>query len=96
MGDIDARIPDSIDNFKFKVVRKSKMVVCPELMLRQLRAYEELLSSSSGSLPYRPPIQLNSITEVLVVLNGKKEVSQDKIDVIAELSNWINYDFKEL
>jgi Mg-chelatase subunit ChlI len=39
---------------------------------------------------------LNSITEALAVLRGKREVTQDDIDTIAELSNWINYEFKEL
>lgn len=53
-------------------------------------------SSSTGSQPYRHQIQLKSITEDLAVLRGKKEVTQDDIDAIAELSNWIDYDFKEL
>ena len=96
MNSIDARLPDLIENVRFKVVRKPKDVVCPEHLLRQLRAYEELLSRSSGSQPYRHQIQLNSITEVLAVLRGKNEVNQEDIDTIAELSNWINYDFKEL
>ena len=87
MNSIDARLPDLIENVRFKVVRKPKDVVCPEHLLRQLRAYEELLSSSTGSQPYWHQIQLNSITEALAVLRGKNEVNQEDIDTIAELSN---------
>ena len=84
------------NNVRFKIVRKPKDVFCPDYLLRQLRAYEEVLSLATGSQPYRHQIQLNSITEALAVLRRKNEVTQDEIDTIAELSNWINYDFKEL
>ena len=36
-------------------------------VLGQLRAYEELLSRSSGSLSYKHQIQLNAITESLAM-----------------------------
>ena len=65
-------------------------------MLRQLRVYEKILSNDTGSQPYRHQIQLNSITEALAVLRKKKEVDQEDIDTIAELSNWINYEFNEM
>ena len=96
MNNIDSQTPDLINKVKFVIRRKSKAVNCPESLLRQLRAYEELLSKSSGSEPYRHQIQLNAITEALVVLRGKNEIIQEDIDTIAGLSNWINYDFKEL
>jgi hypothetical protein len=96
MDNIDARLSDPIEKVKFKVVRKPKSVLCPEHMLRQLRLYKKILSNDTGSQPYRHQIQLNSITEALAVLLRKREVNQEDIDKIAELSNWINYDFKEL
>ncbi len=65
-------------------------------MLVQLRAYEKLLSNSTGSQPYRHQIQLNSITEALASNRRKNEVTQEDINIIAQLCNWINYDFKEL
>jgi len=55
-----------------------------------------VLSKSTDSKPYRHQIQLNSITEALSILRDKNEVTQEEIDTIAELSNWINYNFKEL
>jgi len=64
--------------------------------LRQLRAYEEMLSRSTDSLPYRHQIQLNAITESLAIIRGRNVITQEDIDTIAWLSNWINYDFKEI
>jgi hypothetical protein len=72
------------------------VVDAPEHLLRQLRVYEELLSKSTGSLPYRHQIQLNAITESLAIIRGQREITQEDIDTIAWLSNWINYDFKEI
>ena len=73
MDSIDAKLPDLIENVNFKVNRRPKRVVCPEHMLRQLRAYEELLSTATGSQHYRHQIQLNAITEALAVLKRKKK-----------------------
>ncbi|MGA2308283.1 MAG: hypothetical protein ABSG57_01890 [Candidatus Bathyarchaeia archaeon] len=81
---------------KFQVKRRPEDVVAPEHLLRQLRAYEELLSKSTGSLPYRQQIQLNAITEGLALIRGDVELKQDHVDTIARLSKWINYDFKEI
>jgi hypothetical protein len=67
-----------------------------EYLLRQLRAYEELLSKSTGSLPYRHQIQLNAITEALAVVQGEAEVTQEHIDTVSWLVRWANYDFKEM
>jgi hypothetical protein len=36
------------------------------------------------------------LTETLAVLRGDIEIKQEDIDTVAMLSNWINYDFKEL
>ena len=96
MKAIDAKKPDLIETVKMLVKKRPKSVLCPEYLLRQLHVCEELLSKSTGSLPYRHQIQLNSITEALVILRGDSEVRQEDIDKIMELSNWINYDFKEL
>jgi len=96
MDDIDAKKLDCITEVKFKVNRRPKEVVAPEYLLRQLRAYEDLLSARSGSLPYRHQIQLNSITESLAVLRGDVKLKQDHIDTVSWLSKWINYDFKEI
>jgi hypothetical protein len=96
MDSIDARTPDPIDRVSLRVVRKPKAVACPPHLLRQLRAYEELLSKSTDSLPYRHQIQLNAVTEAHAVLRGKSEIGQEDIDAIAQLSNWINYDFNEI
>jgi hypothetical protein len=71
MDGIDAKKRDAIAGVKFQVKKRPKEVVAPEHLLRQLRAYEELLSTKSGSLPYRQQIQLNSITESLAVLRGE-------------------------
>ena len=96
MDAIDSRKADPIEDVKFAIVRKPKAVVCPEVLLRQLRVCEELLSKSTGSLPYRQQIQLNAITEALATLKGESTVTQEDIDTVVWLSKWINYDFKEL
>jgi len=96
MDNIDAKLHDSIDKVKFVVSKRPKPVSTPENMLRQLRAYEELLSKSTDSYPYRHQIQLNAITEALTVLRGCNEIKQEDIDMIAWLSKWINYEFKEV
>ena len=96
MNDIDTKRPDSITGVKFQVKRRPKEVPAPEHLLRQLHVCEELLSKSTGSLPYRHQIQLNAITEALAVLRNDSEVRQEDIDKIMELSKWINYDFKEI
>jgi len=59
-----------IEKVKFKVKKRPRPVKCPEYLLRQLRAYEELLSKSTGSLPYRHQIQLNAITEASAVIRA--------------------------
>ena len=96
MDDIDARKPDPIDKARFQVNKRPRVVDVPEHLMRQLRAYEELLSKSTGSLPYRHQIQLNATTESLAIIRGHDEITQEDIDTIAWLSNWINYDFKEV
>jgi hypothetical protein len=96
MDAIDSRKADPIEDVKFSVVRKPKTVACPEILLRQLRVCEELLSRSTGSLPYRQQVQLNAITEALATLKGESVVTQEDIDIVVWLSKWINYDFKEL
>lgn len=96
MCSIDAKSLDMIETVKFQIRKRPRTVNCPESLLRQLHAYEELLSKSTGSLPYRHQIQLIAVTEALAVLRGGKQVTQEDIDAVAWLSNWINYDFKEL
>jgi len=96
MDDIDARKPDCVSRVSFKVNRHPKDVRALEHLLRQLRAYEELLSRSTDSLPYRHQIQLNAITESLAILKGKDEVGQEDIDTVSWLSNWIDYSFREI
>jgi hypothetical protein len=94
MDDVDAKRPDTIDKVRFLISKHLKMVTAPEHLLRQLRVCEELLSKSTGSLPYRPQIQLNAITESLAIIRGHSEITQEDIDTIVYLSKWINYDFK--
>ena len=96
MNNIDLKKPDPIGKVKFEIRRRPRIIKCPDHLLRQLRAYEELLSKSSGSLPYRHQIQLNGIAEASAVLRGEKMLRQEDIDAVAWLSNWINYDFKEI
>ena len=96
MDAIDSKKTDYIETVKFSLIRKPKDVACPEQMLRQLRVCEELLSKSTGSLPYRQQVQLNAISEALAILNGRAEITQDDIDTVVWLSKWINYEFKEL
>jgi len=96
MDAIDSKRTDPILDVKLSVVRKPKPVICSEVLLRQLRVCEEMLSKSTGSLPYRPQVQLNSITEALATLKGERAVSQEDIDTVFWLSKWINYDFNEL
>lgn len=96
MKAIDSGKSDTIENAKFTIVRKPKDIICPEHLLRQLHVYEESLSKSTGSYPYRQQVQLNAITEALAVLNNRTEITQDDIDTVVWLSKWINYDFKDL
>lgn len=96
MDDIDAKVPDPISDLRLRVKRKPGVVSRPSQLLRQLRVCEELLSTKTGSAPYRQQIQLNAITESLAVLRADQEITQDDIDKIHWLSNWINYDFKEV
>jgi len=96
MDDIDAKRSDSINRVKFKVKKKPNKVTAPERLLRQLRVYDEMLSKSTDSLPYRHQIHLNAITESLAVLRGNVKIRQKDIDTISRLSKWINYDFKEV
>ncbi len=96
MDNIDARKPDVIDKVTFKINKDPPVIRASEVLLRQLRVYEELLSKSTGSLPYRQQIQLNALTEAHAVLRCDIEVKQEDIDSIAWLLNWINYDFKVL
>ena len=61
------------------------------------QSYEESLSRSTGSLPYRHQIQLNAIDESQVILRRGRELTREEdIDTVARLSKWINYDFKEI
>jgi hypothetical protein len=96
MDDIDEKVEDCIESVKLSVVKRPKLVNMPSHLLRQLRAYEELLGKNSGSLPYRHQIQLNKITESLVVLTGNSELTQGHIDTVSKLCHWINYDFNEV
>jgi hypothetical protein len=96
MDDIDAKRPDPVPELELRVKKKATPVLCTDHLLRQLRAYEDSLSRSTGSLPYRHQIQLNAIAECLAVLRGGRELTQLDIDTVARLSKWINYDFKEI
>ena len=96
MSAIDARQPDPIDKVKFCVKRNPKAVMCPEILFRQLHVYDESLSKSTSSLPYRHQIQLNAITMASAVLRGDMQVTQLDIDRVVWLLNWVNYDFRGL
>jgi hypothetical protein len=96
MDDIDTRRPDPLPALELRVNKEAMPVLCSDHLLRQLRAYEESLSRSTGSLPYRHQIQLNAIAESLVILRGDQELTQGDIDTVARLSKWIDYDFKEI
>jgi hypothetical protein len=87
MDDIDARRPDLLSELELSVIKEPELVVCPDHLLRQLRAYEESLSKSTGSLPYRHQVQLNAIAESLAVLRGGRELTQLDIDTVARLSS---------
>jgi len=96
LDEIDAKKADIIGSIKLRVERKPKNVVCDPALLSQLRAYSELLSKETASEPYRHQIQLTSLPEAAAVLRGSSRVEQQDVETIHRLSNWINYDFKEL
>jgi len=96
MDDIDTKKIDQISKDIFKIKKRPQEITAPNHLLRQLRVYEQMLSKSTDSLPYRHQIQLNSITESLAILRGGTEIRQEDIDTISWLCNWINYDFKEI
>ena len=96
MDYIDTKKLDQITKTKFTIQRKPPEINNPNHLLRQLRVYEQMLSKSTDSLPYRHQIQLNSITESLAILRRNKEITQEDIDTVSWLCNWINYDFKEI
>jgi len=96
MDDIDTKKLDQITKIKFKIEKRPPEITNPNHLLRQLRVYEQMLSKSTDSLPYRHQIQLNSITESLAILRGNKEITQEDIEIISWLCNWINYEFKEI
>jgi hypothetical protein len=75
MDDIDARKPDCVSKTRFEVVKRPKEIRAAESLLRQLRAYEEMLSKSTDSLPYRHQIQLNAIAESLAIVRGHGEIT---------------------
>jgi hypothetical protein len=62
----------------------------PEL-LKQLNPYEELLSKEAGSMPYRQTLQLISLAEASAISRGDDKITQEDIDTVAYLCNWINY-----
>lgn len=92
-NNIDSGQPDSIAKLKLKPNRNPKEIIMPEYLLRQLHVYQDSLSKSSGSLPYRHQIQLIALAEALAVWKGESELTQDDIDTVAMLCKWINYDF---
>ncbi len=96
MNDIDEGKKDTLSLVKINVNRRPPVTSGDSQLLRQLRAYEELLSSKTQSAPYRHQIQLNRLVEASAVLRNDNKVTQLDIDTIHRLSNWINYDFKEL
>ena len=57
----------------FSIYYYPKKIICPENMLRQLRVYEELLSRSSGSLPYIHQIQNGHLTLGISKKNGRNK-----------------------
>jgi hypothetical protein len=96
MDFIERREPDLIHKVKLKIKRNPHKVEMPGHLLRQLRAYEEMLGKSSGSTPYRHQIQLIGLTEALAILRDEKEITQEDIDIIAHLCRWMNYDFNAI
>ncbi len=93
---IDRKQTSSTEKVRLKLVRNPPEISCPPPLMRQLRAYEDNLSALTDSAPYRHQIQLNAITEALAVIKGEREITQDHIDKIIQLSAWMNYNFKEL
>jgi hypothetical protein len=93
---LNKRQPDPIYKVKFKITKNPSRVEFPFHLAKQLYPYEELLGKSASSTPYRAVIQLNSMAEALAVLRGENVVSQEDIDVIGYLCNWINYQFNPL
>jgi len=96
MDFIEKRKPDPIYKVKLKVIKNPWHVEMPQHLLQQLRVYEEYLGKSTGSTPYRHQIQLISITEALAILKGEREITQEDINIIGYLCNWINYNFNAI
>lgn len=46
---IDAKLPDLLEKVRFKVEHHPPSVICPTHLLRQLRAYQDILSKSTDS-----------------------------------------------
>lgn len=97
LNEIDAKNPDPVSSVKLRVITKPKKLSPADTRLfSQLRAYSELLSKETASEPYRHQIQLDSIAEASAVLRGSSDITQQDVDLVHWLSNWINYDFREV
>jgi hypothetical protein len=93
---LNKRQPDPIFDVNLKVKKNPQKIDLPYHLANQLYIYEELLGKSTDSTPYRAIIQLNSLVEALAVLRGENAVTQEDIDIIGFLCNWINYQFREI
>lgn len=90
---LEQRKPDPIYKVKLRIVKNPPEIEIPYHLLKQLHAYEELLGKSTNSTPYRAVIQLVSLTEALAVLKGETVATQEDVDVISFLCQWLNYNF---
>ena len=68
----------------------------PQPLIRQLRTYEEMLGKATSSTPYRAVIQLVSLTEALAILRGENKITQQDVDIVTFLCNWMNYNFNAI
>ena len=81
---------------KQKIKRKMVDVKGDPTLFSQLEILSSKIGQEAGGYGLRIQRNLQTLTKANALLNGRKEVTQDDIDTILRLGNWINDEFHPL
>ena len=79
-----------------KINRRTTLVQGNPELFSKLEKISIQLSQQVGGYGFRPQRNLQTLAKANALLNGRHEVTQQDIDTVIWLSNWINLDFNPL
>lgn len=96
LDSIDLNTPDFIDRYKLKLNKHPGEIRVDPSFLRPLRIYELNLACQLEATPYRQAIQVRELVKAQAALNRRMEVTQEDINKVGDILEYVNYLFRPI